>query len=712
MTLQVAASLGGTLRRAAGVAALLAAVAALSAQPQTPAQQLQEAVRLMETHGEYRAAIALLTSLTKTPDRAVAARAWLYLGLAREQVGHAEAAEAYRQVLAHFADQAATAAEARRRLAAIEQPVATATRARVIRQLHWEGFYQTGAPSLDGRWLPGTSERAATLIDLRTGTRHKLATSSPEPGRLFRLSLAPDGDTIAAEWHPHTPDAPVELLLVSRTDPSVRQRLVRDPDVLDIAPRRWTADGSAVFAVLSRRDSSTELALVMRSGARRTLERLTSEPLGCDMSPDGRFVVYDRLQSPDAAERDILILDTATGQSSLLIDHPANDTWPIWVADGSAVAFVSSRTGPLGVWIVDVVNGRASGEPRRLMAAAGRVTPEGFTRAGAFFYRSMTGLIDIYTMDIDLAGAGRMGTPTKVVAGSVSGASFFSSWAPDGRRLAFTSRHGEVHFQPRSTAMVIHDLVSGTWTEFSPPLLSMSYSAWSPDGRTLLVRGRGHPGPAAPPHEALWTLDVSNGALAPFHFSPHAILSSPAWRPDGRAALFTEHTQDGRTRILERELASGAVREIAGPPASEFELSPDGQWIAFMERDPDAQVLVVAPAAGGERRRLATFDAQRRASVTGWSPDGASVLVGRGLLMGGPEPEPTEVWVIGVADGARRLLGTIPVPYARSLRISPDGRRLSLESGVWDWTSWVMEHAVPAIAPESRPARAAARGRR
>ncbi len=696
----------------AQVLLLVCSLATLAAQPQTPPQRLQEAVRLMETRGDYPAAIRLLTGLTKTPDRATAARAWLYLGVAREQLGFAEAADAYRQVLANFTDQPATVAEARRRLAAVERP-ATAASAPTIRQLQWDDFSPSGAPSRDGRWLSGIPAlgmpRNVFLVDLRSGARRQVTSYGPDagPGVVLETAISARGDEVAFSWYSPTPDGQtnVELRVASTAGGGVR-RVLSDEDVRWMGPVRWTPDGQAMLVALFHRDASMEIALVRLDGSRRALLRLTSGSGKVDLSPDGRFVVYDAPQAPDANERDVFVFDITTGASKPLVQHPANDTYPVWLSDGSGVAFVSSRTGPLSLWLVNVAAGQPSGEPRRLLSAVGRIIPLGFTADGAYYYSSNTGLVDVYTAAIDLEHA-RVDEPVKIVAGSIGGLNFSSSWAPDGRRLAFTSRGAEIFFQPRATAMVVHDLETGRWTEFAPPLAIIGDSAWSPDGGTLLVIGTGRSSASEPSRRGLWTIDVASGTLAPFLFRSKGLLYNPAWRNDGRAVFFSDAEddlarrfagEDSAARIVEREIASGTERVVATRGGFEFEVSHDGRSVAFVERGETSQSLVVAATDGSPRREVATFERSPLVVTVGWSPDDDRVVVMSGLSYEGPDTDPTEVWTVRVTDGVRRRIGAIALPHARKLRLSPDGRRLSFEAGVWEWTTWVMENVVRSAA--------------
>ena len=81
---------------------------------------LGEAGSLNEAVAEFEGAARLDSSLSDPH---------FHLGLAYEKLGNAEARKAYEQVVRNYADQTETAAEARRRLAALQPATSAAARA-------------------------------------------------------------------------------------------------------------------------------------------------------------------------------------------------------------------------------------------------------------------------------------------------------------------------------------------------------------------------------------------------------------------------------------------------------------------------------------------------------------------------------------------------------------------------------------------------------
>ncbi len=97
----------------------LVCAAALVAQSPPPARLFQDAIHLMETRGDYPAALRLFEQVAKGSDRNLAARSLLYAGLCYEKLGKREARNAYERLIRDFGDQTELITAARARLAAL-----------------------------------------------------------------------------------------------------------------------------------------------------------------------------------------------------------------------------------------------------------------------------------------------------------------------------------------------------------------------------------------------------------------------------------------------------------------------------------------------------------------------------------------------------------------------------------------------------------------
>src|SRR5450759_271296 len=114
-----------TLAVATMLAALLLSLTVVTVAQLSPQNTFQQAVDLLETKGNVRAAMKLFEETARSSDRSLAARSLFYLGACHEKLGEAQAKEAraaYQRVVRDYADQGEIVAQARVRLAALGGP--------------------------------------------------------------------------------------------------------------------------------------------------------------------------------------------------------------------------------------------------------------------------------------------------------------------------------------------------------------------------------------------------------------------------------------------------------------------------------------------------------------------------------------------------------------------------------------------------------------
>lgn len=666
-----------------------AGVGLVLAQNQSPAQQLQEAIHLMETRGDCPAAIRLLEVVAASSDRVLAARALIYAGLCYEKLGKAEARATYQRAIERFADQRDAVAQARARLSALGyRPGATG--AMTVRRV-WTGPDVVNTSlSADARLasFPDWETGNLAVHDFATGETRRL-TNRPswfESDEYVEATLiSPDDKQVAYTWSNNQFLYELRLIGIEGGSPRV---VYRNDEVPYIRPSEWSPDGKSIVAILSGNGGTNQMALIsIPDGSVRVLKTFDwRSPAKMSFSPDGRYIVYDFPPREDSRNRDIYILATDGSRNTPLVTHSANDMVLGWAPDGRTILFSSDRTGVTGAWIIRVTDGKPLGSPELIRPDMGRSWGIRFTRDGSYYYGVATSLTDVYIAALNGA-AGEILASQIPATQRFTGSNAWPEWSPDGKYLASVSfnRPGAA---PDSSVLYVLTLDAGEIREIVPRLNYFQRLRWSPDGRSILVHGRDDKN-----RGGLFQVNVQSGAVTPI------VLSGPdqgyprqaALMPDGKAIVYMHAT----TPIVLRDLLGGQERVVYDKPA-DFALSPDGQWLVIAEDDPPtrASVLKLVKIGQGPVRELA------RSSRSGgfsnnfrWSPDGRDVF----YVKGPPDSPRTELWRVSVASADSQRLGVV-VDGARHLAVHPDGRRVAFSAGTFTGELWVVENFLPARA--------------
>src|SRR5688572_19879854 len=124
----------------------------------------------------------------------------------------------------------------------------------------------------------------------------------------------------------------------------------------------------------------------------------------------------------------------------------------------------------------------------------------------------------------------------------------------------------------------------------------------------------------------------------------------------------------GNIWIVDR--AGGDARRLTSfqGEASNPQLSPDGNWVAFSGQYGGNTDVYVVESRGGEPKRL-TWHASAD-QVQGWTPDGRSIVFASGRQTWAPNAA-QRFWTVPAIGGVEEAM---PMPRAYQGKVSPDGK--------------------------------------
>jgi Tol biopolymer transport system component len=567
---------------------------------------------------------------------------------------------------------------------------------RVVAEGH--GFYY---PAADGLRLTHMSSVGDTLFirDLRTGESRPvpggaalLGVEGGETGLVFASRMSPDGRRIAYQLNR---DDLWALRVVDVVTGSVRE-LLHHPDSagwVDLGS--WSPDSRKIAVSLildGARNTPGSIVLVDAGDGR--VERVASfdtrPATDVTISPDGRWLAYQRVRSEASADADIYIRSVDGGRDHPLTRGPGDYRVAGWLRDGGPFFYFSGAGGRHDLLAVELENGRAVSSPRLVRADLWHAWPRGFS-ANGFFFVQMPERLKNHTARLDLDAAELTSPLTPIVPATSMEWTSVMSWSPGGDRMAYLAGND----------MVVRSLATGAEhrvrTGFSA--LGVSALAWSPVDERIALQGIDYETGSRGIH----LVDIASHAVDLVIPSDDSTdRSQPRWSPDGQALYVARRAAGVRDiGIVRFELDSREEREVfRAERYAGFALHPDGRLLAVGQRGASAgeedRILVVA-VDGGEARELVRIPApgtlSRGNACLDWSPDGRYLVVGSS-----PDSHHRRtLWLVDHDGGRIRELATFTSDGGMQVRprFHPGGREIAVRAGRNRWEIWTLEHLRP-----------------
>jgi Tol biopolymer transport system component len=189
-----------------------------------------------------------------------------------------------------------------------------------------------------------------------------------------------------------------------------------------------------------------------------------------EISPDGKRVVYEVSRTnweDNAFERDLWIVDTATGEGHQLTASRKSSTNAAWSPDGKWIAFLSDRPGQISgtpegkkqIYVIAADGGEArqltkvetgvnilawSPDSKRLAFSAEDPEPKAMKdrkeKYGDYdVVHADYNMVHLWTLDIPTSETAAISEPMRLTKGPAFSVGEFT-WSPDGTRIAFSAQ--------------------------------------------------------------------------------------------------------------------------------------------------------------------------------------------------------------------------------------------------------------------------------
>lgn len=562
----------------------------------------------------------------------------------------------------------------------------------------------SGPPSLDGRYLCDVEGTNLVIRDLISG----------EVRQLTEWSRGSDSYPIISPESTHVAYTDRGMLQLIKMDSTEHRVLYRFKENEGFNIRTWTPDGKHILGAFYKGDEDMQfVTFSVEDGSMQVIHTFETSwnfwRSGMAISPDGRYIAYDRAQEKDSEEKDIFILDIEHNKTECVVQHASNDRLLGWTPDNNYLFFASNRklglisnfsiSETFDAYLLPVVEGKRQRGPELVKRDIPiKIKPKGFTRDGTFYYAVEFSTIEVAVAEVDMQTGNLLSKPQAV---SQTGTDQSPAWSPDGKHLAFC-----VHHSDNSGTIRIRNMETGQERDLDPNLPRFYSLRWSPDGKVFIVSVFHRD--ISPPLEAIYKINASTGERVTLMQSESTALGAAQLSFDGSTLFYiVRNPKSLKASLMKRDMESGQEKELFSMEGAltvlfmTFSLSSDEQQIAlaFLKMKPSGngteKHILTIPAIGGEPKELVKTEA-KSAQYPGiaWTPDGQSLLFTDSIPDGA-----NAVFLVPAAGGqVRELCRPQTMMYGvlwGALDVHPDGKRIAFDCFEYRHEVWAMENFLP-----------------
>jgi len=347
----------------------------------------------------------------------------------------------------------------------------------------------------------------------------------------------------------------------------------------------WSPHGDFIYFSSMRENTLAIWRVPSEGGAAVRLTQGTGPEVEPSLSADGRRLAH----STSAGPANIWVLDRTTGER-WRIPGIRTDDLPSFSPDGDRIVFVSDRRGEFDLWIQRLVDGHPDGRPEQLTDQPGSEPLPAFSPDGRWiaYGRVLRQQRDVWI------GDARGGPPSQLTLHP--GVDIQPAWSPGGESLAIVSdRSGsdDLWIVP-----VREGAADGEFERITHGEVKVNLPVWAPGGRQIAFVG------TVGNETSVWVVEL-DGDRELRRVAGPAGPRFVRWGPTGETLLVSATDDSETVRLFEVFLESDAVLTVEPPvvfgdesAAGAFDLSKDGNWIAYTQENVESELWILTVKRG------------------------------------------------------------------------------------------------------------------